>query len=441
MNEYQVRFPVKIQYKKHKTNGKGYTAFPTYNAEGKSKRKFVYFPGKYNSPESKEAFDKFYREVMTLQPELNNGAYHYTVGEVVHAWIQDQLKGTMAAWSKIVGGLLMKYATIPANEFNNRHYKQCVETICKTAADTGRWNKSSVNKIIGMIHDIFRFGAEEAMCDESVLANIKTVRTYKMIRKYGERIRPESEMYVASQADIDAVLESTNPVLRTMIIVALETGMRPGELATLNKDEINEHWQYIPVKHKNAFRGQLRSAIPLNTLCREALNALELIRPDKLNRYYFTVREAIAFNHQARRKELFTPEIVSVLNKPFGVCEAARKLDVSHTAITKWRKELQNGDFSVNRFFNETKVRGSQLFNRNKFYRHLESACKKAGVQRFCPYSFRHKVGQEVRDKYGIEAASALLGHKQLNTTQLYAKKAEKLASEISTLLQDRDSE
>ncbi len=111
---------------------------------------------------------------------------------------------------------------------------------------------------------------------------------------------------------------------------------------------------------------------------------------------------------------------------------------MTHTSIQRWRKELEENDFSVNRFFNEITVKGSNLFVKNKFHKHLREACDKAGVERFCPYAFRHKVAQEIRDNYGVEAASAMLGHKQINTTELYAKNAEKLALDISKLREDR---
>ena len=441
MDEYQVRYPVKIEYKKHKTSGKGYTAFPTYNAEGKKKRKFVYFPGLYKSDESLEAFDAFYRDVMGCQTAVSNDKashiYHYTVGEITNQWRKDQMGGSMQGWANIVAGLLINYSKLPANEFTTRHYKQCVDKIANRAATTGCWNKNSVRRIAQMITDVFRFGVEDSMCEETLLSAIKTVRTGKIINKYGDKIREETQKHIPEDDDIAEVINTANPVMKAMIIVGMETGMRPAELAHLNKDEINDNWIYTPKNHKNAHRGQTR-AIPLNKRCREALDALELIRPDKLNRYYFTVREALAFRKQARRKDVFTPALVKVLRSHLSQALAARAAGVSHTAINRWRRELEENDFSVNRFFNEITVKGSNLFVKNKFHKHLREACDKAGVERFCPYAFRHKVAQEIRDNYGVEAASAMLGHKQINTTELYAKNAEKLALDISKLREDR---
>ena len=39
------------------------------------------------------------------------------------------------------------------------------------------------------------------------------------------------------------------------------------------------------------------------------------------------------------------------------------------------------------------------------------------------PNQLRHSYGTEVRAKYGAELAQVSLGHKRLNTTEIYAEK------------------
>ena len=54
----------------------------------------------------------------------------------------------------------------------------------------------------------------------------------------------------------------------------------------------------------------------------------------------------------------------------------------------------------------------------------IATACKKAGVPVWTPNQLRHAGGTEVRDKFGLDAAQAILGHSHAQTTQVYAKVA-----------------
>jgi integrase len=65
----------------------------------------------------------------------------------------------------------------------------------------------------------------------------------------------------------------------------------------------------------------------------------------------------------------------------------------------------------------------------------IANACKKADIPRWSPNQLRHAGGTEVRDKFGVEYAQAVLGHANIKTTEIYAKvmfeKAAKVAKEI----------
>jgi len=81
-----------------------------------------------------------------------------------------------------------------------------------------------------------------------------------------------------------------------------------------------------------------------------------------------------------------------------------------------------------------TQQNGKQYTDRNYIFA-VAAACKRAGVPAWTPNQLRHAGGTEVRDKFGLEYAQAVLGHANAKTTEIYAKasfeKAAKVAREI----------
>ena len=65
----------------------------------------------------------------------------------------------------------------------------------------------------------------------------------------------------------------------------------------------------------------------------------------------------------------------------------------------------------------------------------ISRACIEAKVPRWTPNQLRHRGGTEVREKFGLDAAQAIMGHSNASTTEIYAKvnfeKAAKVAREI----------
>jgi integrase len=74
-------------------------------------------------------------------------------------------------------------------------------------------------------------------------------------------------------------------------------------------------------------------------------------------------------------------------------------------------------------------------YTKDSYNRAIRRACKQAGVPSWTPNQLRHSSGTEVRNKYGLDAAQAYLGHAHANTTEIYAEldfeKAVKVAREI----------
>jgi integrase len=68
----------------------------------------------------------------------------------------------------------------------------------------------------------------------------------------------------------------------------------------------------------------------------------------------------------------------------------------------------------------------------NHYANAIAAACKKAGVPPWTPNQLRHAGGTEVRNKFGLEYAQAVLGHSNAQTTEIYAKVSFDKAAEVA---------
>jgi integrase len=49
-------------------------------------------------------------------------------------------------------------------------------------------------------------------------------------------------------------------------------------------------------------------------------------------------------------------------------------------------------------------------------------ACRKAGIPHWHPNQLRHTAATKIRQRYGLEAARQILGHRSTATTEIYAE-------------------
>lgn len=62
---------------------------------------------------------------------------------------------------------------------------------------------------------------------------------------------------------------------------------------------------------------------------------------------------------------------------------------------------------------------------------HIRRACKATGVPVFHPHQIRHTAATLIRQHHGLEAAQIILGHRTLQTTQVYAERNESVGIQI----------
>ena len=204
----------------------------------------------------------------------------------------------------------------------------------------------------------------------------------------------------------DAVVEETvkhlPQILRDMVRVQRLIGCRPGEVCQLTPgmiDRTSDVWEAVLKIHKNAHRGQSRTlsigpkaqAILLPYLLRGECECL--FRPMDADRKR---REAI---HAAR----VTP--LSCGNRP-GSKKVSKPLRKPGTKYTT-----------------------------QSYSKAIKRVCEANGIGHWSPNQLRHAAATGVRDSMGLEAASAILGHADIETTKIYAKRSDEIRRQAARQL------
>jgi integrase len=164
--------------------------------------------------------------------------------------------------------------------------------------------------------------------------------------------------------------------------------MRPCDLDRSRKDV----WIYRPDAHKTAHHG-ISKAVPIVGDARKAMEPYMDRAPDA---YCFSPQEAVRWQREQRSKTRKTP--------------------------LKW-----GGRPGSNRKENPKQQPG-EYYTKDSYRRAIQRAAKQAGVESWTPYQLRYTAAREAREKAGVEAAQALLGHSHPNMTQHYAKLTEENA-------------
>lgn len=262
-----------------------------------------------------------------------------------------------------------------------------------------RWIESGmarvyVNRLVNCTRRMFKWGVAEELVTETTWRRLQAVEALRC----GQTEAPETD--AVTPVSIDVVRKTAvelSPVLKSMLIVHVATGMRPSELCRLRPCDIDRSgpvWMYRPIKHKTASKGKAR-AIPIVGDARDAIT-------DYLNRdpqsCCFSPVESVAW-WQAKKR-------------------ANRQSKVQPSQVSRAIE-------------NPRKTPG-ESFDSHSYRQSIQRAALRAGVESWHPYQIRHLAATTVRDALGPEAAQALLGHSHISMTEHYAKVSERKAIEAA---------
>jgi integrase len=199
-------------------------------------------------------------------------------------------------------------------------------------------------------------------------------------------------------ADVEATLPHLPRPVAAMVQVMRYSNCRAEDVVAMRGCDLainGDVWAYRPESHKNAWRGHER-VVHLGPQAQAAIRPF--LRADLLAPL-FSPQQALEEHHARRREQRKTKRTPSELTR-------------TRQPSPQWRPGAR---YSV-----------------NSFQQAVRRACLRANVPAWSVLQVRHTRATEVREQYGVEGAAASLGHKRLETSQIYAEKNDRLSKEIA---------
>jgi integrase len=367
-----------------------------------------YYLGKHGSPESRAEYDRLIAEWLGNKRSLPSNTARgdgVTVNELLAdywRWAEGYYRDATGEPGRepenirlAVRPLKRLYGNTPVGSFGPLSLRAIQEDMVKSGLSRG-----VVNARVNKVRRVFKWGVSMQLVPPAVHEALRTVPGLQRGRC---KAREAAPVKPAPDDHVNATLPFLPAPVRAMVELQRLTGCRPGEAMAMRAADLTMSgpvWTYRPFKHKGQHRGRERIVFL-------GPQAQEVVRPfltTNLEAYLFSPRahvEATRAERAAKRKTKRTPsELAKQRNRKRSPKRAA-------------------GDRYTRRSFRVAIVR----------------ACDKAGVPHWHPNQLRHSAATEIRARYGLEAAKAVLGHTRVETSQIYAERDLAKAEEIMGMI------
>jgi len=301
--------------------------------------------------------------------------------------------GEAANFAPVISALREACAALPVAEFGPIEFKAVRQVFIDR-----RNCRNVVNASMRRVRQIVKWGVGGGLVPGAVLEPLRAVAPLKRGRTEGVRETPK--VRPVSPEHVGAIREHVSRQVGALIQLQLLTAGRPGELVSLRArdfDRSGDVWVYCPADHKGDHREHDRQ-LYFGPQAQDVLRPFLEGRP--LDAPLFSPREAEQERLLRRRAERRTP--------------------------------LAHGNApGRNRKRKPTRTPAEE-YDVASYRRAIHRACERAGIPPWNPHRLRHSAGTEVRKRYGLEVSRAVLGHRSVTVSQIYAEQDAKAAAEVA---------
>ncbi len=377
--------------------------------------------GKMPSRKVKDAYDAKIAEWLAQGRRPTTAAHAVTVGFLCLEFLKDAKKtygddpnSRYGKFATLVDRLRV-YEALAVCEFGPIQLKAIRETMVREGLSI-----TTVNQAIGNIRQIFKWGVAEGLLPVEIWHTLQCVSGLR--RGYTTAKEPEPVEPV-ERSRVEATLPHLPPMVRAMVSLHMIIGCRPSEVCNLRIGDIDRTtlpWRVELKEHKTAKKGKQRIMF-LGPKARAILEPI--IRGRSASEYVFSpiMSERLRLAERASRR----------------VCPLSQGNRPNYSAFSRSGAKKRS-------------LPPREQYDRHSYRKAVQRACLKAfpapeGLDEaaiklwndghtWAPSQLRHTVATEARQHRGLELASLVLGHAEIETTQIYAEKNLALLSEFMEL-------
>jgi integrase len=321
--------------------------------------------------------------------------------------------GEAASVRRALGPLLVLYGAVPVADFKPK----CLEAVQHAAADgswltdadrkagRGPWCRKQVNKATERVKRMLKWGVKEELCPLDVYQALCTVEGLARGRTVA---RETGKVPPADPGGVAKTLPHLCERLRAMVLLQLETGMRPDEVCRMRPGDIDRTGSPL---------GRLLGVVP------PELRGLWVYLPGLADRP--DDPEHKTAHHECRRVVPLTAEaqrlLAPWLDRPadsycFSPAEARRD---RYAAMRKARKSKVPPS-QIDRGGSRPKRLPGARWTRSSYANAVARAVRAAGVARWTPGMLRKTAADRLERLYGERVAATILGHADPRTTRQF---------------------
>lgn len=234
-----------------------------------------------------------------------------------------------------------------------------------------RLARTTINKRLGYVKRMAAWALDELLMSAQTKAELTQISNLKPGRSAARETVPVT---AAPDDAIEKALAFMPPSLANMVRVHRLTGMRPAEMCSLNWRDVEKRekiWVYRPDHHKNEWRGQPRAIV---------------IGPRA---------QKLLASYAGNEPFVFSPALA--MRERYEEMRARRKTKVQPSQIDRSCADAIRHP--------------GEVWDVCAYGAAVRRACRAAEVEPWTPNQLRHSCATEVRRRFGIMAAHAILGH------------------------------
>jgi len=377
------------------------TNIPNYRLHKATGQAFVelggrrFYLGKHGSKASREEYERriaeYFANGRTLPPtQTKTGISCQELAVHFCEWAEEYFMSQPKSFNHVktaMGFLVKHYGRESADNFA----PMSLVFLQKQLVEHG-YARLMVNRYVAIIKQAFKHGTKFGWVNPQTSYALQVVDNLKKGRTKAHEYR---DVKPVDTDDIEKTLLELPKRVADMARIQRLCVMRPQDVCNLRLVDIDRSgdvWLYRPHTHKTAHLGDVLTKY-IGAAAQEILTPYILEKADTPEAFLFSPADTIqdrAIELRKNRKSL---------NKK-GEVQPSQK---------NRKKE------------NPKRVPGKQ-YSPESYSRAIARASKKAGVPLWSVNRLRHLAATEVRQKYGLEHAQIMCGHKHASTTEIYAE-------------------